>query len=428
MAVVIIAPGGGEGGGGPVDWTDVTNKPTTFTPSTHSHAIADTTGLQAALDAKQDTLVSGTNIKTINSTPLLGAGDIAISGTLADGDYGDITVGGTGTTMTIDNDAVTDAKLRNSAGLSIIGRSANSTGDPADIVGADGEVLRVNGTTLGFGTVASAGIADGAITDAKIRDAAALSVLGRSSNTSGDVADIAAATDGFVLRRSGATLGFGTVATDGIANAAVTNDKILDGTIGLTKIAVSVFPPETHTHPFSELEDFNIDTPVEGQLLAINASGEVINTNPDLSVFANVSEVEGADGDYLRNISGVWTPVSRANTKVDLGIPATDGTESNIIFSIEVPENGTYVLHPKASFPFTIDGLDIETTSGTCTVAVKIGSTAVTGLSAVSVSSTQANPNASAANSVVAGNKVNLEVSSNSSAAKLVGVLRVTRG
>lgn len=37
------------------------------------------TDLQTALNAKQATLVSGTNIKTINSTTLLGSGDIAIS-------------------------------------------------------------------------------------------------------------------------------------------------------------------------------------------------------------------------------------------------------------------------------------------------------------------------------------------------------------
>jgi hypothetical protein len=34
------------------DWADITGKPSTFPPSTHSHAIVDTTGLQAALDAK----------------------------------------------------------------------------------------------------------------------------------------------------------------------------------------------------------------------------------------------------------------------------------------------------------------------------------------------------------------------------------------
>jgi hypothetical protein len=53
----------------------------------------------------------------------------------------------------VDN-AVTDAKLRDSAGLSVIGRGANSTGDPADIVaGTNHQVLRRDGSSLGFGAV-----------------------------------------------------------------------------------------------------------------------------------------------------------------------------------------------------------------------------------------------------------------------------------
>ncbi len=39
-------------GGGPVEWSAITGKPSTFTPATHTHAIADVTGLQTALDAK----------------------------------------------------------------------------------------------------------------------------------------------------------------------------------------------------------------------------------------------------------------------------------------------------------------------------------------------------------------------------------------
>jgi hypothetical protein len=48
-------PVGGGGGGvsGSVAWADVTGKPSTFTPSAHTHVIADTTGLQTALDGKQ---------------------------------------------------------------------------------------------------------------------------------------------------------------------------------------------------------------------------------------------------------------------------------------------------------------------------------------------------------------------------------------
>lgn len=47
---------------------------------TGAQAISTVTGLQTALDAKQATLVSATNIKTVNGTSLLGSGDLAVAG------------------------------------------------------------------------------------------------------------------------------------------------------------------------------------------------------------------------------------------------------------------------------------------------------------------------------------------------------------
>lgn len=47
--------------------------------------LSTQTDLQNALNAKQNTLVSGTNIKTINSTSLLGSGDVAVQPTLVSG-------------------------------------------------------------------------------------------------------------------------------------------------------------------------------------------------------------------------------------------------------------------------------------------------------------------------------------------------------
>lgn len=74
-----------------VPWTGVTDKPTLFPaqPYTHEHTIAEVTGLQAALDGKQATLVSGSNIKSINGASILGVGDLVISG--GTGDHGALT-------------------------------------------------------------------------------------------------------------------------------------------------------------------------------------------------------------------------------------------------------------------------------------------------------------------------------------------------
>ena len=67
---------------------------TAFSRANHTgeQAISTVTGLQTALDSKQATLVSGTNIKTVNGSSLLGSGDLVVSGG-AGSDWGDI--GGT---------------------------------------------------------------------------------------------------------------------------------------------------------------------------------------------------------------------------------------------------------------------------------------------------------------------------------------------
>lgn len=113
-------------------------------------ATAQRTTLGLGTLATQSGTFSGTHSGTSSGT---NTGDQTITLT------GDVTGSGTGSfAATVANDAVTDAKLRNSAALSVVGRSANSTGDPADIAAAsDGQVLRRSGTTLGFGAVDLAG-------------------------------------------------------------------------------------------------------------------------------------------------------------------------------------------------------------------------------------------------------------------------------
>ena len=96
--------------------------------------------------------------------------------------------------------SVGNSSLRQGAALTVIGRSANSTGNVADIAAtaASGAVLRESGSTIGFGTIATAGIADDAVTYAKIQNVSAqYRLLGRQTALAGDVEEITSSADIF---------------------------------------------------------------------------------------------------------------------------------------------------------------------------------------------------------------------------------------
>ena len=103
--------------------------------------LASQTDLQSALDAKQVALVSGANIKTVNGSNILGAGDLVVSSSIADGDKGDITVSGSGATWTIDNAVVTNAKLADMPTARFKGRTTAGTGEPEDLTAAQATAL-----------------------------------------------------------------------------------------------------------------------------------------------------------------------------------------------------------------------------------------------------------------------------------------------
>lgn len=105
----------------------------------------------------------------VTATNTLGAVTVTISGTsVPDGDKGDITVSSSGTVWTVDNDAITYAKIQNvSATDRLLGRSTSGAGDVEEITctaagralidDADASAQR---TTLGLGTAAVAASTD----------------------------------------------------------------------------------------------------------------------------------------------------------------------------------------------------------------------------------------------------------------------------
>ncbi len=100
---------------------------------------------------------------------------------------------------------------------------------------------------------------------------------------------------------------------------------------------------------------------------------------------------------------------------------------SSYVGMIAEPTDTTYTLDLFTAYAGTINQLKIITASGTCTAAVAIGGTPVTGISAVSVSSSIATGNASAANTFTAGQKITLTISASSSPADLAFTLKFTR-
>jgi hypothetical protein len=126
-------------------------------------------------------------------------------------------------TMMVDTDEITNLAVE-TAKINNLAVTAGKIGALA-VETAKIDNLAVTAGKIGALAVETAKINNNAVDNTKLRDSAALTVIGRATNSGGDPADIQATVDDQVLSRAGSALAFAQVSTGMIANDAVDDTK-----------------------------------------------------------------------------------------------------------------------------------------------------------------------------------------------------------
>ncbi len=262
-----------------------------------------TSAIQTQLDAKQATLVSATNIKTINGSSILGAGDLVVSA-------------GTPTAITVANEA-TDATC-------FIGFFTAATGDLAPKTNTG---LTYNSSTNALGATTFTGALVGNASTATAL-ANARTIGGVSFDGTGNIT-VATATGGFTI--SGGNL------------ALTTNSITMTGSIGATGARVT-------KGWFTDIESTNMPT----------VGGVAILTSLTAPQFTTI-ELGHASQNTLSASGGVLSIEGVAVLTTTTGLALTGGTMTG---NITLGENASIALDPAGSADGKYTGITVTAVAG----------------------------------------------------------------
>lgn len=284
---------------------------------------------------------------------------------------GDIIASAGSNTTAIGVNKVLDTMLRQGAAKSVIGVTGNSTANVADIAGTTDQVLRVNsaGTALAFGTVATGGIADAAVTSAKLRDSSANSVIGRAANSTGVPADIAASAADQVFRMNGAGTALGFGAIDISKSAAITGVLLAAGFPALTGDVTTVAGALASTIANDAVTNAKLANMATQTVKGRNTAG---TGDPEDLSMTTLST--------MLNLTGLYMPLAGGVFSGAVGFPdGSLGTPS--IYRASQVANGIYFiaggihLSPNATTDFLFDGGGIAQTPRTGAQVLSLEST-----------------------------------------------------
>ena len=318
---------------------------------------ADISASAAIVDTKLATISTALKVSNSATTATSANTASAIVARDASGNFtaGTITAALTGNAST----ATSATNLAGGAGGSIPYQSAVST--TAMLAnGTSGEILTSNGTTLApswqtisSGSVTLAGDVAGAansnslgnnvVTNAKLRQGAATTVIGRSANSTGNVADIAASANGQVLKRSSDALSFASIVNADIdAAAAIAYSKL---NISNSIVAGDITGDAVET---AKIKDANVTYAKLGNTAKVY-SPVTISSNTTLTIGTHDTTTSAS------------IPLVQVTAAATINIP-TGGVTGSVI-NIFSSTSGTVTVQPVSS-SVTING----STSATYTI------------------------------------------------------------